>query len=256
MSRPPAVQRARGASRRYFPCVTLAAMPHAPVRVIDAWDETAELRAVRLQMPFPFARAHERPGQVVKVATRAGESFFALASAPASEPRADLLLRRGGKVADAAAAAAAAGAELDVSAPFGKGFAWEAARGRDVLLFAAGSGIAPVRALVQHLAALRGEFGRVTLFYGQRHHGEFAYAAEHLDWERRGVRVVLCPSQVDEAWPGVRGRVQAVARSLALGGAEPSNAVAFVCGMTAMVADVKATLAAAGLPPDRVHLNF
>ena len=69
------------------------------------------------------------------------------------------------------------------------------------------------------------------------------------------MRVVLCPSQ-DEAWQGVRGRVQEVARSLAFGGSPPESSVAFVCGMTAMVDDVKATLARAGISPERVHLNF
>jgi sulfhydrogenase subunit gamma (sulfur reductase) len=249
-------ERAQRRAQCYRRGVTLAAIPHAPVRVVEAWDETPGMRSVRLEMPPAFAGAHERPGQVVKVATPAGEGFFALASAPATEPRADLLLKRGGPVADAAIELAAGGALLDVSAPFGKGFPWEHARGRDVLLFAAGSGIAPVRALVQHLCASRDAFQRVTLFYGQRHGSEFAYVAEHLDWERHGVRIVLCPSQEDDAWPGVRGRVQEVARSLALGGAEPGKTVAFVCGMTAMVAEVKATLASAGVPPHRVHLNF
>jgi sulfhydrogenase subunit gamma (sulfur reductase) len=236
--------------------MTLAAIPHAGVRVLDVWDETPTLVGMRLEMPFAFARAHERPGQVVKIATPEGEGYFALASAPATEPRADLLVKRGGKVSDAAIVGARQRGELDVSAPFGKGFPWEEARGRDVLLFAAGSGIAPVRALVQHLAANRRAFGRLTLFYGQRHGSEFAYTREHLDWERSGVRVVLCPSQEDDAWPGVRGRVQEVARALAFGGAEPSTAVAFVCGMTAMVAEVKVTLADAGVPPARIHHNF
>jgi ferredoxin-NADP reductase len=54
----------------------------------------------------------------------------------------------------------------------------------------------------------------------------------------------------------VRGRVQEVARAIAFGGAEPGRAVAYVCGMTAMVSDVKATLADAGIAPARIHLNF
>ena len=96
----------------------------------------------------------------------------------------------------------------------------------------------------------------MTLFYGQRRGADFAYRAEHLDWERRGIRVVLCPSGEDDAWVGLRGRVQEVARSLAFGGVAPADAVAFVSGMTAMVEDVRATLAAAGIPPARVHANF
>jgi NAD(P)H-flavin reductase len=127
---------------------------------------------------------------------------------------------------------------------------------RDVLLFAAGSGIAPIRAMVQHIIHARTSFRRVTLFYGQRHGSEFAYTGEHLAWERGGVRVVLCPSQEDDAWPGMRGRVQEVASSLSLAGVEPDRTTAFVCGMTAMVDDVRATLAQAGVPPEHVHLNF
>jgi NAD(P)H-flavin reductase len=234
----------------------LAATPHGDARVLESWDETRGLRAVRLQLPPPLAARHERPGQIVKVRTTEGEGYFALASAPHPSGRVDLLLKRGGKVADAAVARAAPGAVLDVSAPFGRGFPVEEARGRDVLLFAAGSGIAPIRALVQHLLGDREAFGRATLFYGQRHGADFAYLGEHLGWERRGVRVVLCPSAEDAAWRGVRGRVQEVASSLAFGGAPPGDAVVFACGMTAMVEEVRATLARSGIPPERVHANF
>ena len=180
---------------------------------------------------------------------------FALSSAPDPGATAELLVKRGGKVADAIASVRTGGT-LEITRPFGGGFPIEVAEGRDLLLFAAGSGIAPIRALLQHVATHRNRFGRVTLFYGQRHGAEFAYRAEHLDWERRGIRVVLCPSREDDAWTGLRGRVQEVARSLAFGGVTPSDAVAFVSGMTAMVDDVRATLAAAGVPPERVHANF
>jgi NAD(P)H-flavin reductase len=203
-----------------------------------------------------LASSHSVPGQVVKLRAPSGEAYFALASAPSPDGSADLLVKRGGRIADEILLAAAPGTRIETSAPFGKGFPIAQAEGRDLLLFAAGSGIAPVRALLQHVIAHRNRFRRVTLFYGQRRGADFAYRAEHLDWERHGIRVVLCPSDADEAWPGVRGRVQEVARALALGGSDPAGTEAYVCGMTAMVNDVKGTLAEAGVPPDRVHLNF
>ncbi len=230
---------------------------YAPAPVRDAWDETTAFRGIRLSLPTPLAREHVRPGQVVKVrATGAGEGFFALASAPDPGGTAELLVKRGGKVADAAIAAARPGGAIEITRPFGEGFPVEEAEGRDVLLFAAGSAIGPIRALVQHLATHRNRFGRVTLFYGQRHGAEFAYRPEYLEWERRGIRVVLCPTREDDAWKGLRGRVQEVARSLAFAGSTPGDAVAFVAGMTAMVDDVRRTLATAGIPPERVHANF
>jgi NAD(P)H-flavin reductase len=229
---------------------------YASIPVLAAWDETAMFRGVRVALPAAVARAHDRPGQVVKARTPVGEAFFALATAPDPGATAELLLKRGGRVSDALVAAGAPGAAIELTRPFGEGFPLAEAEGRDVLLFAAGSAIAPIRSLVQHLMSHRNRFGRVTLFYGQRHGAEFAYRAEHLDWERRGIRVVLCPSAEDDAWQGVRGRVQEVARSLAFGGASPGESVAFVSGMTAMVDDVRRTLAAAGVPPDRVRANF
>jgi NAD(P)H-flavin reductase len=232
-----------------------SATKYEAVPVLAAWDETPALRALRVELG-PLAASHVIPGQVVKLRAPSGEAYFALASAPSPDGTADLLVKRGGKIADEVILAAAPASRLETSAPFGKGFPIAEAEGRDLLLFAAGSGIAPIRALLQHVLSHRRRFGRVTLFYGQRRGADFAYRAEHLDWERNGVRVVLCPSDADEAWPGVRGRVQEVARALALGGSDPSGTEAFVCGMTAMVNDVKATLADAGIPPDRVHLNF
>ncbi len=232
-----------------------SATPYAPVPVLAAWDETPSLRALRVGLG-PLASSHTLPGQVVKLRAPSGEAYFALASAPSPDATADLLLKRGGRIADEIVAAATPGARVESSAPFGKGFPIARAEGRDVLLFAAGSGIAPIRALLQHLLAHRNRFGRITLFYGQRAGADFAYRAEHLDWERHGTRVVLCPSDAGQAWPGVRGRVQEVARALALGGSDPTGTEAYVCGMTAMVNEVKATLKDAGVAPERVHLNF
>jgi sulfhydrogenase subunit gamma (sulfur reductase) len=228
----------------------------APAPVLAAWDETEAFRGIRLALPPALSRAHLRPGQVVKVRTEAGEGFFALASAPAGNGDAELLVKRGGRGGDRATTRDHPSAALELTAPFGNGFPLEEAVGRDVLLFAAGSGIAPIRAVIQYVLAHREAFRRVTLFYGQRHGAEFAYRREHLAWERAGVRVVLSPSGEDDAWPGVRGRVQVAARSLSFGGAPPEETVAFVAGMKAMVDDVRRTLAEAGIPPGRVHANF
>ena len=77
-----------------------------------------------------------------------------------------------------------------------------------------------------------------------------------MGWERGGVRVVLCPSREDDAWPGMRGRVQEVAASLAFGGSPPERCVVFLSGMASMVEGVRATLSRAGVAPERVHSNF
>jgi NAD(P)H-flavin reductase len=227
-----------------------------PVSILDAWDETPSLRALLIDRAA-IAAHHSAPGQVVRAraASDGHAGYFALASAPSSQ-RAELLLKRGGAVADAVIAAAARGARLELAAPSGRGFPVEEMRGRDVLLFAAGSGISAIRSLVEHVLAVRPAVGRVTLYYGQSEAADFAYRNEHAAWERAGVEVVLCCSRPGPGWTGARGRVQDVARERGLDGIDPAGAVAYLCGMKAMVAGVRATLAETGLPIERTFLNY
>ena len=226
----------------------------AATPVVRWWAETARISSLRLALG-PFGAQHRVPGQVLKLRVDgAGESYFALASAPSPDGHAEVLLKRGGKVADLVIERCPE--TVDVTAPFGRGFPVAEADGRDVLLFAAGSGIAPIRAVVQHVMAERSRFGRVDLFYGERQDADFAYRGEESAWQRAGVRVIKCASRPSSAWGDGRGHVQDVARQVGFGDLRIERAVAFVCGMKPMVTGVRELLAERGLAGDRVHLNF
>jgi NAD(P)H-flavin reductase len=222
--------------------------------VVEARDETHTLRALTLD-GAAVAALHLTPGQVVKVKNAAGEGYFALANAPGTG-RLDLLVRRGGAVGDELIAGAKPGGEVQATAPFGRGFPVAEGRDRDVLLFAAGSGISPMRALVQHITAARDGFGRVVLFYGERADHDFAYAAEREHWTARGVQVVLCASRPSAEWAGPKGYVQDVAKKLEFAAVDAGGAVAYLCGMKGMVSSVRDTLASHGLPVERTYLNY
>jgi sulfhydrogenase subunit gamma (sulfur reductase) len=230
------------------------------VTVVDAWDETAELRGLRLDLGA-LGRAHTRPGQLVKLRApghgtgHKGEAYFALANAPRGDGRAELLIKRGSSLAEAVIAAAQAHARVEATAPFGEGFPVEEARGRDVLLFAAGSGITPVHALLHYLLERR-DHGRLALYYGGRSDGDFAYTREHAAWRAAGVHLVLCASRPSPSWAGERGYVQTVARELRLHEISTDNAVAFLCGMRSMIDSVRVELLHFGLPAARTFLNF
>jgi NAD(P)H-flavin reductase len=224
------------------------------LEVLEARDETPTLRALVLD-GHDAARHHMQPGQVVKVKNDKGEGYFALANAPGTH-RLELLVRRGGNVGDALINEARAGARVEASAPFGRGFPVAEGQGRDLLLFAAGSGISPMRSLVQHITRAREGFGRVVLFYGERSDGDFAYAAERDDWITSGVQVVLCCSRPSPVWVGEKGYVQDVARSIAFGAVDAGGAAAFLCGMKGMVSAVRDALSVAGLPVERTYLNY
>ncbi|HEY2746293.1 MAG TPA: oxidoreductase [Polyangia bacterium] len=231
--------------------------PYQQIRVAAAWNETDTLRGIRLDLGSS-ASAHTRPGQVVKLHAAGHKAgYFAIANAPRGDGAAELLLKRGTPLADAVIAAATTGALVDATAPFGDGFPVECAVGRDVLLFAAGSGITPIRSLLQYLLDHRDTHGRVALYYGQRSDRDFAYLGEHEGWRRAGVHLVLCASQASPTWTGARGYVQTVARELRLHEISTENAVAFLCGMKSMIEAVRDELVVRfDLPAERTFVNF
>ena len=219
------------------------------LRDLRTWDETAALRGLILDGP-EVAASHRRPGQYLKLRLGEREGFMALASAPGQPLQ--LLVKRGPPLADALACVAV-GATVDSSLAQGAGFPLDEARGRDLLLFAAGSGIAPLRAGVQAVLGERRAFGRVSLFYGQRTPEEVAYRGEAATWAAGGIELHPVISQPPPgSWSGARGHVQEAFLQSAVPVAE---AVAFLCGMKAMVAGVKAALGQRGLPPERLFLN-
>lgn len=196
---------------------------------------------------------HRRPGQYVRLALPGvGEGMFAIASAP--EPagtRWDFLLKGGSPVPDALVQLPL-GSAVQACAPEGEGFPLDAARGKDLLLFATGSGISPIRSVIESVRRERAAFGQVTLYFGVRTPSAFAYANEFRHWEAAGIRVLRTVSQPGASgWQGLTGYVQAH-----LSEARVDNAVAFVCGQSSMVEGVMEALAQRGLASGRVFVNY
>jgi len=223
--------------------------------IAETRTETPHLHLLRLGLDGSqeaLFHAYRHPGQYVRVET-ADESagIFALANPP-GDAGFELLLKRGGKLADKLAELPV-GDPLVVSAPQGPGFPLGEARGRDLYLCAVGSGIAPIRAVIGAVLADRAAFGQVRLYEGQRTAADFAFARERPAWRAADIALIEVASQPIGDWPGAVGYVQAALRAERR---DASNAVAFLCGMKAMVEGVREALSELGLPRERTYLNY
>ena len=201
----------------------------------------------------PLFGAHRRPGQFIRVSLEGlGESPFAIASSPAEDAATlELLVKQGTPLSDALVQLRR-GDRVRVSRVEGEGFPVDAARGRDVLLFATGSGISALRSLLGELLRDRAGHGRATLYFGVRTPDGFAYASELDHWRREGITVHQTVSQPgDSGWEGLTGYVQEHIPEGNL-----SRAVAFLCGHDEMVRDVTRLLVERGVPQDRIFLNY
>lgn len=226
----------------------------ARLKVLKAWDETAALRRICLD-PGPFKGLYTTPGQYMVIHTGPGQKgYFSLASSP-EDPQFELLVKRGGGTADVLAALKE-GDAIECEAPAGRGYPVAGDKGKDLLFFAAGSGIAPIRAAVRYILAHRSDYGSVYVYHGMHCASEFPYNDEQDAWKKGRVEVVRVCSRSNEdpkklAWNGPTGHVQDVFKA---NPARVKAPVAYACGMKEMVKGVGE--AVAGLGVEKVQQNF
>ncbi|BAS70122.1 Os01g0120600, partial [Oryza sativa Japonica Group] len=137
----------------------------------------------------------------------------------------------------------------------GRGFeVGRIADARDVLVFATGSGISPIRSLIES------GFGEnenidVKLFYGVRNLQRMAYQERFTNWESSGIKIIPVLSRPDDQWTGERGYVQnAFSRMKKV--VNPSSMGAILCGHKQMSEEITRALVADGVPKDRILTNF
>jgi len=129
---------------------------------------------------------------------------------------------------------------------------------QNILLFANGSGIAPIRAAIESGQLKIKNGGRsCRLYYGITSPSDMPYADRFARWEEAGVAVVPVVSRPEECkmvWPGRTGYVQSVLEED--GVPIPRNSGALVCGVRGMAESVRDVLGKSGVLEGRILTNF
>ena len=187
----------------------------------------------------------------VKMEEEGKAGFFAIASAPDANNAGviELLVKASGDPAEAICASGE-GTGVLVSDVMGKGFPVDRVAGvGNVFVFCTGSGISPIKALIESgtLQAASGS-RNVTLYYGAKNRDAMAYADLIGEWEKAGVKVVPVFSET-----GVYVQDQFKKDG---GVQDADGSCAILCGQKEMAEAVKEIFAGAGVAEDRVLTNF
>ena len=143
------------------------------------------------------------------------------------------------------------GSIVDVDGPTGTFTLPPEPRAEWLLFVAGGTGIAPLRSMLDHL--LRGRPAhRVALLYSARRMDEFAFMDELKAHSDAGVLELHQTVTRDEstAWTGSRGRIGPAHFEAVLH--QPAETLCFVCGPESLVNESVATLSALGVPRPQV----
>jgi CDP-4-dehydro-6-deoxyglucose reductase len=196
--------------------------------------------------PFTFLA-----GQYVDVIGSGGiRRSYSVANAPASDNQLQLHIRavQGGAMSDYWFHHAKVNDLVRINGPLGSFFARPLA-GLHLVFLATGTGIAPVKAMLEQLATAPAAEQPLSasVYWGGRESQDLY--ANPSQWHT-ALRFVPVLSRAPVDWTGARGHVH---HSLLSDNPDWANTVVYACGSDAMIQSAKAELKQAGLPSNRFY---
>jgi NAD(P)H-flavin reductase len=240
----------------------------AQVKATENACKSGSCVSITMDVSPETAAQYTVPGQYIQLRLNEEDTkplFLAIASPPNQENASfEFLIKK--TDGNEWITASKPGQSVDMSQVLGKGFPIdENLEGfkydfptQNVLLFAAGSGIAPIKAAIesgQLNVATSSSGGRTArLYYGVQNPEELCFVESFGQWEQQGFQIVPVLSQPPSDWEGRTGYVQAALEED--GVPIPRNSGALLCGMKGMAEAVKDILMKAGVFEGRVLTNF
>jgi NAD(P)H-flavin reductase len=224
------------------PAVTLpvadiiSVTPRSRLVVLDLGSHSFEFTAGQAVMVGDHGQSLRRPYSIADSPERAAESH-----------RLELLVGvdEAGVAGPHLSLAGAAG-QVDVEGPLGTFTFPPRLEQRRLLFVAGGTGIAPLRSMLDHALRVH-PAERVSLLYSARRADEFAFADELRGHEEAG-RLEFHPTVTrdDGAWAGGRGRIGRSHFEAVLH--DRSDTLCFICGPGSLVSEAVTTLSELGVP--------
>jgi len=220
-------------------------------------SETSDVKTLTLTLPEWTAH---RPGQHYDVRLTAADGYsaqrsYSIASEPERRGEIDITVERiaDGEVSPFLDDTVVVGDRFEVRGPIGGYFVWDKSIGGPLLLVAGGSGVVPLMAMLRHRAAA-GVKDPARLLYSARTYDQIIYVQElEMLPKKNGLTVSYTLTRSQPAgWKGYARRIDdAMLKevSVPLG----PDALAFICGPTALVEVAADGLERVGLRPDRIR---
>ena len=221
-----------------------------PARISSLEKLASDVLSVKLRFP-PNTPLTYLAGQYIDVIGPGGlRRSYSVANAPAADNQLQLHIRavQNGAMSDYWFNQAKANDLVRINGPLGSFFMRPLA-GLHMVFLATGTGIAPVKAMLEQLASTPAmdQPLSVTVYWGGREPQDLY--ANPSQWHPT-LRYVPVLSRAPDAWTGTRGHVQK-----ALLGDVPdlTHTVVYACGSDAMIQSANAELIQAGLPDKRFY---
>ena len=226
------------------------------VRVTGKRPLAPDVTGLHLQPVDGTPRLQWLPGQYLDVLLDGGRRRpFSIANGPQPDGTIELHVRHvaGGGFTSRVADELAVGDVLRIEAPLGTFVAREDSE-RPMIFVAGGTGIAPVKAIVEHFLAL-GTRRAMEVYWGVRHAADLYLLPQIAQWQRQApqLRFHAVLSDAEQAAAGLRAGL--VHEAVLADHPDLSGHDVYMSGPPAMIDIARHRFVAAGLPEERLYYD-
>ena len=219
--------------------------------------ETREVKTLTLSLPDWI---EHRPGQHYDIRLTAADGYsaqrsYSVASEPERKGEIDITVERiaDGEVSKYLDDTVTVGDRFEVRGPIGGYFVWDRSIGGPLLLVAGGSGVVPLMAMLRHRDAA-GIANPARLLYSARSYDQIIYADELSKLAQKDGLTVSYTLTRDrpQDWNGYTRRIDDAMLKEVSAPLGP-EALAYICGPTALVEVAADGLERVGLPAEHIR---
>ncbi|HII30332.1 anaerobic sulfite reductase subunit AsrB [Candidatus Woesearchaeota archaeon CG08_land_8_20_14_0_20_47_9] len=142
--------------------------------------------------------------------------------------------------------------KLYLRGPFGNYYPMEKLTGNSLILIGGGSGVAPLRSIVEYVCKNRRDYKEVFIFFGFRSPYDILFRKELERW-KRNFKTRVTVDKPDEKW---QGDVGVVTRLVESSGLDNRDKAVMICGPPIMVKFVGESLARMGFNNDQIFVSL
>ncbi|MBI4177082.1 MAG: hypothetical protein HY516_01835 [Candidatus Aenigmarchaeota archaeon] len=220
--------------------------------VTDSFEEVPDVRIVRIK---PARWLEFKPGQYFLILIPGGESVkpYSVSSPPLNREYLEFCVKRvGGGRASNFMFHTGKGDRLTMRGPMGR-FVLQDKIENDIIFAATGTGISAIKPMIQAVFE-RGTGEQIWLFFGVRTERDIIYRKEFdaIASKNRNFHFIPCLSRPSGSWSGERGYVQGAIKKLV---EDARNKDVYICGLAAMVEQMKVIAEQLGFSKDRIHFE-
>lgn len=224
-----------------------------PATLVKVTNESADVMS--FEMEFNDGSLMDSlPGQFVEVSVQGyGEATFAVSRLAPDHKRFAVSVKRMGHLTKMLHRAGE-GEVVGVRGPYGHPFPVEDWKGKHVYIIGGGIGLAPLRPVVDYVAAHRSDFAGLEILFGARTPADMLFKDDLAAW--KGDSFVKLHTTIDfpaEGWNSRVGFVPVVAKDLGL---KPDNRIAVVCGPPIMIKLTAVALRELGWPEESIYTTL